>query len=110
MLDLGYPRLAVGCSVLARIWKAFERIIGAILLLGLHDVYQLVLGRSLGEDFAKISRFLNIVETAVFLVITAELLWEALRIFLPFPVDANLESGVEPAAPREDNESTEINR
>ncbi len=62
-----------------------------MLLLCLHDAYQYVLSRSLGEEFTKVAKFLNIVETAIFLVITAELLWEALRIFLPAPFGVKVE-------------------
>jgi hypothetical protein len=97
-----------------RIWKALERLIGAVALLAVHDAYEYVLSRSLGEEFTKVSRFLNIVGTGVFLAITIQLLWEALRVFLPTPIGGiifrSTAASTSAAIASNDDATTEINR
>lgn len=86
-------------------WIALQRVLLAIIVLFAHAGYRFVLRRLFAEQFQGIQKLFDIVEEVAILSLTAWLLVEAVRIFLPPPLGITLDLDEDRAA-KQSNESS----
>jgi len=85
-----FGRFWIDIDLFLKGWIAFQRIAVATGLLVGHAAFQWTLRVFFAPEFQKIEKLLNIVESVAFVTLTAALLIEAVRIFLPAPLGINL--------------------
>jgi hypothetical protein len=82
---LRFGRFLTDSDLWIRTWISIQRIIAAIAILIFHAGFQRILQLLFATQLRRIETLLDVVESVMVLAVTAALLVEAVRVFLPPP-------------------------